>query len=814
MKDCSRWLALALFASTALAPAAFAASDNPLAPATKSWAFVGGDMGNMRYSALDQINVQNVTRLGGAWTSEKFAGGASSRSAPVVKDGLMFVTAGPSLYVFDAKTGKTVWNYRANVASTLDVQTTGGLIQALNQGNLAFPSPTGVAVAEGKVFMGTMDGHVIAFDEKTGKQLWAKNGGDEPVKRGQSVSGAPIYSKGVIFVGLANGDWALRGRVVALDAKTGKELWHFFTIPAPGEPGSETWSQDKNNDTWKRGGAGVWQNGAADPELGLVYFQTGNAVPQYAGEVRPGDNLYTSSIIALDMKTGKLKWHYQVVHHDLWEADIAVPPILYQADVAGKPVKALAAMRADGYMFLLDRATGKPIHPVEERPVTQDALNVTAATQPFPVGGESILPGPEFYKDKVPPGFVIDNQFAPPSLDKPNVLATGFGVRVSPMAFSPQTGYVYAQGASQFGPRKRISTDPWYMGGASSGFSLLGIQSQTILAAVDTKTNKVAWKINVPNGPNGAGPLTTAGGLLFQESADGNFNAYDAKTGKTLWQYQTGVRGGRGPASSYEIDGEQYIALAQGPSVLAFKIGGTMAPQTAVAGAGGGGGGFGGGRIEDTTLIETASLEQVSVLTAGRRYSLDPFGFSPLRARVPVGARVTFVNNSPNIVRDATATDNSWTTGPINPGQEGYVTFAKPGTYLYRDKLHPFSYGQIIVQAPMQVAANGLYTPEQAARGKAVYAQSCASCHGADMQGRDPAPSLIGNNFALHWKGHDATELFERVRTTMPQAAPGTLSRDAYLDVISYLLQSNELPPGKGEFKASTGKIISAMNDK
>lgn len=806
-------LALALFAVTPVAPAALAASASvsALQPTTQTWDFVGGDVGNMRYSALNQINTQNVKTLQGAWSSEKFADGAASRSTPVVKDGLMYVTAGSRLYAFDAKTGKTVWTYKAAVESSLNVQTTSGLIQALNEGNLAFPSPTGVAVVDGKLYMGTMDGHVLAFDAKNGKQLWSTNIGDTPPKRGQSVSGAPVYANGQIFVGLANGDWALRGRVVALDAKSGKINWTFFIVPEPGQPGSETWS--KTNDVWKRGGGGVWQNGAVDAELGLVYFNTGNAVPQYAGEDRPGDNLYTCSIVALDMKTGKLRWHYQVVHHDLWEADSSVPPILYDAQVNGKTVKAVVSMRSDGYAFLLDRATGKPVHPVEERAVTQDKLNVTSPTQPFPVGGDSILPGIEdAFKNKIPPEFEIDNQFAPPIMEKQNVVAPFFGVRVGPMAYSPQTNYIYVQGTQSVSPRRRISTDPWYMGSASSGFSLLGITPVTVLTALDSKTNKIAWRKTVLNGPNGAGPLATAGGLVFQPNSDGNLNAYNAKTGEVLWQYQTGVRGGRGPASTYEIDGEQYVALAQGSSVISFKIGGTMTPPppppAAIAA-----GGFG-GRIENTTMIETASLEQVAVITAGRRYALDPYGFTPLRARVPVGARVTFVNNSPHIVRSATAMDGSWSTGPINPGQEAYITLSKPGTYLYRDNLNPFSYGQIIVQAPLQVSVNGLYTPAQAARGKIVYNQSCSSCHGTDMMGRDQAPTLIGQLFALHWMGQKVSDLYDRISTTMPVTLPGSLTREQYLDVTAYLLQSNELPPAKEELKVGNTKLIKAADAK
>ena len=185
-----------------------------------------------------------------------------------------------------------------------------------------------------------------------------------------------------------------------------------FVVPGPGEAGHETWPHD--SDVWKLGGGGVWLVGALDADLGMVYFVTGNAVPQTGGEIRAGDNLFTACILALDIKTGKLRWHYQVVHHDLWDADIAVPPVLYEAQIAGRPRKAVGAMRADGYLFLLDRETGKPVFPVEERPVMQDARLKTAPTQPFPVGADSLVPECATWKDKVPPPFVLGCQIRPP----------------------------------------------------------------------------------------------------------------------------------------------------------------------------------------------------------------------------------------------------------------------------------------------------------------------------------------------------------------------------------------------------------------
>jgi alcohol dehydrogenase (cytochrome c) len=584
-------LRAALLAAVFMTPAVGAMqSGNGEAPAARDWTTVGGDWANSRYSTLAQINLQTVNRLGAAWVSKRFEDGASSRSTPVVKDGVMFMTAGARVYALNAQIGDVVWTWRAELPPTqaASVASTGALVQALNAG-IGFPNPSGVAVGDGLAFVGLMDGQVAALDQKTGVLKWRRQIGDDPPKKGQSVSAAPVYARGVLFAGLANGDWALRGRVVALDAKSGTPLWTFFVVPGPGEPGHDTWAQD--NDVWKMGGGGVWMTGAIDEDLGLVYFVTGNAVPQEGGQLRPGDNLYTASIVALEVKTGKLAWHYQVVHHDLWDADIAVPLLLYDAQVSGRARKAVAAMRSDGYLFLLDRQTGKPLLPVEERPVPQDAALKSARTQPFPVGADMLVPDCYAYRDRVPEGFELGCQFTPPSTTRPNVLATGHSVRVTPMAYSPQTGYIYAQGSSGLGLRRRITDDPWFWAGGGGGVALLGLPSTGVFAAIDSRTNKIVWKKEIPTAVLGnSGPLTTAGGLVFRGAADGNVEAYDARTGDRVWQFQTGTPGGRGPAATYEVGGEQHVALTFGPEVWAFKLGGSVSPRPAAAPTGTGAG--------------------------------------------------------------------------------------------------------------------------------------------------------------------------------------------------------------------------------
>jgi alcohol dehydrogenase (cytochrome c) len=561
--------------------------------------------------------------------------------------------------------------------------------QGGGQTGLGSPAREGVAVGDGLVFVGLSDARVVALDEKTGQIVWNQYVGDKARDKGQVASGAPLYAGGLVSIGLsADNGW--RGQVVALDAKSGREAWRFFAVPAPGDPGSETWP--KNSPIWQRGGGAVWLVGAADPDLGAVYYVTGNGVPQLAGEERAGDNLYLCSVVALDMKTGNVRWHYQVIRHDIWEGDISISPVLYTAQINGNPRKALATMRADGYLFLLDRETGKPLMPVEDRPVPQDALQKTAAAQPFPAGADSALPGcEEWRKQALPKGFELAcSPFTPASVQKPNLLTPTFGMRVAPMAYSSDTGYFYATGNAAIGWLRR-DVNPWFFSNTfNSRVPGLNSLSYGVLAAIDSRTNKIAWKKEFrPGRPSGA--TTTAGGLLFQTAGDGNFQAYDARTGNLLWQFQTGALGG-GPAATYETDGEQYVATVTPAAVWAFKLGGTLQPlapatrppQEAFPGP-----------IVDTNQIETASLIRDTGFT-GFHYMTDEHAFAPYRARVKAGRQVTWRNNG-RLVHTVVAQDGSWTTGPLNAADVGGVTFNRPGAYAYLCKEHPWAVGQIVV---------------------------------------------------------------------------------------------------------------------
>lgn len=679
-------IVIALVSSVVMGGASVAlkSEDAGREPASKEWATVNGDLGNTRYSTLDQINARTVGKLAGAWTSDKFDTAGAGRAMPVVRNGRLFITAGSKIYAYDAKTGATVWSHQTDTAPAT------ASLNEYNRSVRGLPNREGVAVGEGLVFVGLTNSRVLALREKTGEMAWDVFVGIEPARAGQGVSGAPVYANGLVLVGTA-GDTGFRGKVVALDAQSGRKAWEWFAVAGPDDPGFKTWP--KNSDSWKTGGGAVWLVGAADLELGLAYFGTGNGVPQYAGDTRAGDNLYLCSVVALEIKTGKLRWHYQTIRHDIWEADIAQSPILFDAEIGGRARKAIAAMRTDGYLFLLDRETGKPLMPIEERKVPQDPRNHTAATQPYPVGADSVLPDCDEWKTQtIPSGFKLGCFFAPASLDTPNLLTPAWGMRVVPMAYSPITGYFYAIGNASLQWFRRAEDPYIFILGAGKVPGLPA--GYSVMAAIDSRTNKIAWRKQFRGG-RPAGLLATAGGLMFQMMADGNFVAEDAKSGDILWQFQTGQPGG-GPAASYEIDGEQYIAVGLRNNVWAFKLGGTLQPLAAPEVIPRPATQPFNGPIQDVNRIEIVSNVRDNS-TGGARFMNDEYAFNVYRARVKVGSQVIWVNNG-RMAHTVAAEDGSWTTPRLAPLEAGAVTFDKPGTHTYICKDHPWAKGQLIVE--------------------------------------------------------------------------------------------------------------------
>lgn len=527
-----------------------------LAATGRDFPLAGGDLGNQRFSSLTRITPGNISRLGGAWMVHVGEGARNQAATPVIVDGVMYIgVGGGDVLALDAATGATIWRYKSTFGAQVN---------------------RGVAVAEGKVFTGQAGSRLVALDQKSGALVWEANVMDVPEGgRGGGTPGATIYSEGRVFAGVAGGEGGVRGQFSAFDAKTGRELWTFFLVPGPGERGHETW----DGDSWTHGGAPLWTHAAIDPELGLVYVPAGNASPDQDGSRRAGDNLYTASIVALDVKTGAYRWHYQEVHHDLWDYDDPLPPVLADIRYKGVLRKILIHGGKTGLTYILDRVTGQPLVGIEERPVPQVSMNRTARTQPFPLGDSPLPHCPE--PGSVATGASSSCVFGPVRPDRAMVMAPGTqgGINWAPITFSPRTNLFYVPGSlinSQY----------------DRGFARPGGQPRAgTLSAMDPATNRIVWQVRTLYPlATGSGLLSTASGLLFSGQSDGNLVAYDIENGHELWRFQTGA-GADAPIATYEVNGEQYIAMlaagnsfqlsAGGDSLWALKIGGTKPPAPA-----------------------------------------------------------------------------------------------------------------------------------------------------------------------------------------------------------------------------------------
>jgi len=668
-----RWfvgLVLAAVAATA-GSAWLGAQGSPYAGA--DWSAPGGDWGATRYSTLTQISTRTVKNLGGAWMA---ALPERADATPLVHGGRLFVvTNNGQILAFNPGTGAPLWTFKPEVG---------------------FGGRRGVGIGGGLLYAGLRDSNVIAISETTGQVVWTyRHGPDIP---SQGMSSAPAYGNGVVVAVVSLGDNFLRGRAIGIDATSGKQLWSWDVVPGPGQPGHETWPQ--NSDIWKFGGGAIWTTPSVDESLGLVYLETGNAVPQFGGELRPGHNLYNNSVVALDIRTGAMRWHYQLVHHDIWEHDVATPLVLYDATLDGRSRKLLAAMRTDGELFVLDRQTGQPALRVEERPVKQNPALATSPTQPFTVGAERVGPGC-VDASMIPRGFVAGCYFDPVGVDQPNVYLPHMNMRQTPMAYSPDTQYLYAVSC----------VNPAWVRRLPTGWEFLApvrLPEQTqygLLAAIDSRTARIAWQKRLPYSEceGNGGALATAGGLLFHEEPDGVFQAYDARSGDLLWHFQTGevgLGGGAGPsasaAASYDYEGRQLVALANNRAVWAFAIGGRLPERPAPAPP---------ARVrewpatvESTSAVRLGSTRTFTIAAADKKIDWNnEDDIAPLRVRVMAGAAVTFANTTskPHTLE---ARDGSWKTATIAPGASGSVTIDKPGVYVYVCRDHPWSIAQLTVE--------------------------------------------------------------------------------------------------------------------
>jgi PQQ-dependent dehydrogenase (methanol/ethanol family) len=497
----------------------------------KNWIHSNGSYDQQRYYPGKQINAGNVKHLKPAFIFQT-AVLESMETAPIVVDGVMFLTTSfDHVYAIDAKTGEEYWHYKHKL----------GPIVTVCCGN----NNRGVAIEGGTLYLGTLDSKLVALDAKTGNVLWESEIADPD--KGYSETMAPTVVDGKVLIGTNGGEYGIRGFVKAYDAKTGKLLWTFYTIPEQGQEGvwatNDATGRDMHRDIaaekaalekgggdfYKILGGGVWMTPAIDRKSGTVYFVVGNPSPDLYGQIRPGDNLYTDSMVAVGLEDGKYKWHSQYIAHDVWDLDAVSPVILTKAkDGSGKVVDVAVHAGKTGHVYVHDRATGKLIR-FSEAMIPQENMWTLPTQQ-----GARMLPG-----------------------------ANG-GVEWSPMAVDPHTHIAYAANLHQ------PMTYQWEEAAYPGGKLWLGGAFKTIpseeqwgqLVAVNLDTGKIAWKHKTPQ-PLIGGVLATAGDLVFNGEANGWFKAFDAKTGKELWKFNCGA-GVNAPAVSYMVGGKQYVAVAAG----------------------------------------------------------------------------------------------------------------------------------------------------------------------------------------------------------------------------------------------------------
>lgn len=559
------------------------------APPQTGWITNGGNVFNQRYSPLTQINRDTVQDLKANWRTHLDGSGVtpqySGQAQPLFYRGVLYIVTGADdVFALDVRTGKILWRYLAHLDPNR-VNVCCGWVSR------------GVALGDGKVFVGRLDSQLVALDQRTGKVVWSVQAAD-PLK-GYSITAAPLYYDGTVITGFAGSDIGMRGRVQAFSARTGKLIWTFHTVPGPGEFGHDTWPQ--NNDAWKLGGASIWQTPAVDPQLGLLYFTTGNPSPDYGGDQRAGNDLFSSSMVALDVKTGKLRWYFQMVHHDIWDYDCPNPVVLFDAVYRGTPRKGIAEICKTGWVYILDRATGQPLIGITERPVPQEPRQDTAATQPYPIG-DPLFP---LEVDIAPEGFTLVNhgRIFTPYWTTPVVYRPQMAVNWPPSSYDPENHHFFVCGIDRLGESHHQSSrfkPPDFNQTAQrlGRLALSGNRGRGIFGAFDLTTNRLVWEQAWPD-PCMSGTLATKGGLVFVGRSDGRLTALDESDGKRLWEFQTDA-GVNAPASTFMSDGEQYVAVlsagtlygadSRGDSVWLFSTSGRIPSlPTPLPGAGGAG---------------------------------------------------------------------------------------------------------------------------------------------------------------------------------------------------------------------------------
>jgi alcohol dehydrogenase (cytochrome c) len=505
-------------------------SDRLLQPEADNWLMIRGTYNGWGYSPLEEITTENVARLKPVWmtaTGEL----ATHQAAPIVNGGVMFVTTpNNQIIAFEAKTGDLLWRYRRPRPAGA---------------NVPHNTNRGVALHGDRIYYAAGEAVLVALDAKTGREIWTAKLAE--VGTGYYANLAPLVAGGKVMIGTSGGDFGVRGFVAAFDLDTGKELWRTFVIPAPGEPGSETWPK---GDHWKTGGGSVWVTGNYDPETNTAYWGTGNGGP-WVGDQRPGDNLYTASTVAIDVATGKLTGYFQYTPNESWDWDEASPPILVDYQRGGRTVRGLINVARNGYLYFLERGPGR-FGFIEGKPFVRQT--VFRSLDPK-TGYPDVDPAAK-------PGTGKAGQFCP---------GAHGGKNWPPIAFNPQTRMIYVPANNNLcgameGVPVTYTAGKAFTGtkGAAGPAVAPGAQHFGEVQAWNVDTGARVWMHPFPKSPNWGSMLTTAGGLVFTGgTADRLIRAFDAASGKVLWEFQVGS-GIVAPPTSFAIDGKQYLAVHAG----------------------------------------------------------------------------------------------------------------------------------------------------------------------------------------------------------------------------------------------------------
>ena len=507
----------------------------------QNWLTYSGSYSSQRYSSLDQITPANARNLELKWVFQARSL-EKLEATPLVVDGIMYLTDPPNKVVaLDAKTGAAFWVY--DYRPSPDARLCCGSVNR------------GLAILGDTLFMGTIDAHLIAIDAKNGKPIWNTAVADP--KLGYAITHAPLVVKDKVIVGTAGGEYGIRGFIAAYDARTGSQVWRFDTVPGPDEPGHETWP----GDSWQHGGAPAWVTGSYDPALNLVYWGTGNPGPDWNGDARGGDNLYSDCAVALDADTGKLKWHFQFTPHDEYDYDAVQVPVLLDAEWKGAPRKLMLWANRNGFFYVLDRETGKFL---AGTPFVKQNWAVGLDENGRPIKAPNMSPSAE--------GVIV----YPGNQGATNWFSPSYSPRTRLFYVSTWSDYFsnFSKGQNTYAPGRLFfggypkSAVPFVMRGPINGWT--EEDGYGTVTALDPKTGEKKWQYKMTDVTD-AGILTTASDLLFSGGREGFFYALDARTGDLLWKVRLGGMVDSGPIT-YSVGGRQYVSVAAGHSLFTFAL--------------------------------------------------------------------------------------------------------------------------------------------------------------------------------------------------------------------------------------------------